>query len=112
MIEDEADPMIEQRSPRRHAHGALSHAVQAIIGGPAVEEKAFVGLAFAEGPQKARRQRPFAAQMADGHQLVANIARVLLAFAACAVVDQILGAIVEGVDGGREQAVEGGFAAA
>ncbi len=83
-VEVEADAVVEKGAPCGPVDLLLHHAGEAIVGRPAVEEVSVRRLALAEGAEESRGQARLA-QAADGQELVAAVAAVLLAFASHAV---------------------------
>ena len=77
--------MVQQRPPLGQVQLAFHQPREAVIGRPAIEEKAVLSHALAVGGEVARRQPGFAQSEVQGLHLVAAVAAVLLAFAARAV---------------------------
>ena len=104
--------MIQHRPPAGEIELALDQPGQPVVGGPAVEEITVLGHALAEGGQIAGHQARARRRQVHGVHLVAAVAAVLLPLAAHAVHQRFLGAVVQGIDGGVKEALEGRLAGA
>src|SRR5262249_3746700 len=93
-------------SPYRRADLPLRDPREPIVRGPAVEEVSVEREALAERREKPRRVARFAKRVADRLELMPAVAAVLLPFAAHAVNEMLLGAVVQGVDGGVEKTLK------
>ena len=102
-VEVEPDAVVQQRAPKGSVDLPLRHAGQAIERRPAIEEVALGRQAFAEGAQETRRQAALSVDTAYSVQLMSPIAAVLLPFPTHAVGADLLGTVVQCVEGRVEE---------
>ena len=95
-----------QRPRARGADLPLREPVQAVVGGPAIEEVALERLAQREAAQEAARELLVAAHEARRVQLVRGVAARLLALAAHPVDDRLLRRVRERVEASLEDALQ------
>src|SRR5205823_1257622 len=91
---------------------SLHHPGEPVVAGPAVEEVTLRRHALAVGREETGGRARFAEGQPDRAELMPAIAAVLLPLPAHPIDDDILRAVMQRVDRGLEEPLQGGFARA